>query len=827
MNCSDGLWMFCTRGALSAIASLLLMDACRAADSANPEIAQLRVIPRDIRLDGPQSRFTLLVDGRTSDGRSLDLTASSTFRSRDPKIAVVSGNGIVRGIGDGKTAIEITAAGREAVVRVSVKNARLPRRYHFENDVVPILSRFGCNSGGCHGKAEGQNGFKLSVFGFDPAADWKALVSESRGRRLNPAAPDRSLLLTKASGGVPHGGGVRIKRGSAEYRTLRGWIAAGMPMGDPNAPRVVSLKVTPSERRLAMKSSQQLRVVATCSDGRQVDVTAHAKFQTNNESRAKVDEFGLVTAGDAPGEAAIMAGYMGAVDVFRTLIPQTDQNPGFSRKPGFSPAPVRNFIDRHVDAKLAKLNIASSGLCDDATFLRRVFLDLIGTLPTATEARAFLADKRGDKRRRLVDALLQRREFADYWALKWADVLRVDRQALGHKGAYAYYEWIRDGIAANKRYDRFVTELLTAEGPLRDAPAGYFYKVVPKPGNRASTLSQVLLGVRIECAQCHHHPFDQWSQTDYYGMQAYFTQVGFKKSLRGDVLTAVGKTVTKHPRTRAVVYAHPLGTTNPKSSPPGDRRKLLAKWMTSPANPWFAKNLVNRVWAHLLGRGIIEPVDDVRSTNPPGNPELLDALAKDFVAHGYDIHHLIRRITASRTYQLSSHANPGNERDEQNHSRQLFKRLEAEVLLDAVCQVTGVPEKFDGVPSGYRAIQLWDSHVPHEFLKLFGRPVRASACECERSAAPSVSQVLHVLNSPHLQGKLSHAGGRIARLVRRHADDGKLVDELYLTIYSRFPTKAERAATAKYLGGHKAHRQRAAEDVAWSMMNTVEFLFRR
>jgi hypothetical protein len=481
-----------------------------------------------------------------------------------------------------------------------------------------------------------------------------------------------------------------------------------------------------------------------------------------------------------------------------------------------------------VDEKLAKLNITSSGLCDDATFLRRVYLDLIGTLPTASEARAFLAGKRKDKRRRLVDALLQRPEFADYWALKWADLLRVDRQALGHKAAYEYYRWIRDGIAANKRYDRFVTELLTAEGPLRDAPAGYFYKVVPKPGDRASALSQVLLGVRIECAQCHHHPFDRWSQTDYFGMQAYFTQVGFKKSPRGEVLTAKPQAATtKHPRTQAFVYAHPLGTTNPKESPPGDRRAQLAKWMTSPENPWFAKNLVNRVWAHLLGRGIVEPVDDVRSTNPPSNPALLDALAKDFVAGGYDVRQLFRRITDSRTYQLSSQATRGNERDEQNHSRQLFKRLEAEVLLDAVCQATGVMEKFDGVPAGYRAIQLWDSHVPHEFLKLFGRPVRASACECERSASPSVSQVLHVLNSPNLHGKLSHAGGRIARLVAANRDDGKLVDELYLTLYSRFPTKDERAATAKYLREHKSQRRRAAEDLAWSMMNTVEFLFRR
>lgn len=775
--------------------------------------------PDSLRLAGPDVRFSVLIHGETPNGRTVDLTRDARFRSANPAIAAVSASGVVRGTADGQTMIEIAVADRTLTVPVTVSDSQAARRFHFENDVVPILSRFGCNSSGCHGKAEGQNGFKLSVFGFDPPADHAALTYEGRGRRVFPPDPGKSLLLEKASGGIPHGGGVRIPRGSDEYRTLRDWIAAAMPLGDENAPRVVSLRLTPNERRMSMRARQQLRAVAAYSDGREIDVTGHARYQSNSEALASVDEKGLVTAGETPGEVAVMASYMGAVDVFRVLIPRSEP---IADVPDVA---VHNFIDRLVDAKLEKLNIAPSGLCDDATWLRRVSLDLIGTLPTADEARTFLSDSRPDKRSRLVERLLKRPEFADYWALKWSDLLRVDRQALGHKGAYQYYRWIRGSIAANKPYDRFVREIITAEGTLNEAPAGHLYKVVGDPGAVASTVSQVFLGVRIECAQCHHHPFDRWSQTDYYGMQAYFTQIGFKKSPRGEFLAALKDSPTKHPRTGEMIFAHPLGTARPDGSPEGDRRRQLADWMTSPENPWFARSFVNRIWAHMLGRGLIEPVDDLRSTNPPTNPELLDALARDFVEHGCDFHHLLRTIAASRTYQLSSSPNETNLRDEQNYSRALFKRLDAEVLFDAICQATGVPEKFDGMPAGGRAIQLWDSRVPHDFLGLFGRPVRATACECERAVEPSVAQVLHVLNSPEIHGKLSHAGGRIAKLVEKHpSDDAHVVEDLYLTFYSRYPTDEERRAAVGYLQ-KRADRRNAAEDIAWSMMNTVEFLF--
>ncbi|HYT93095.1 MAG TPA: DUF1549 domain-containing protein, partial [Gemmataceae bacterium] len=644
---------------------------------------------------------------------------------------------------------------------------------------------------------------------------------EGRGRRVFPAAPELSLLLTKASGATAHGGGIRIPRGTSEYETLRAWITAGVPLGDPMAPRVESIRVEPAERSLAPHGRQQLRVVARYTDGRETDVTAHARFQSNNEGLAGVSAGGLVSAGETPGEVAVMASFMGAVDVFRAILPRPE------RIANYPQLPENNFIDGHVFRKLRKLNILPSEPADDAEYLRRVYLDVIGTLPTVAEARRFLADKRPDRRALLVEELLQRPEYADYWALKWADILRVDRQALGHKRAYAFYRWIRESLAVNKPYDQFVREILTAEGPLDENGPANFYKVVGKPGEAASSLSQVFLGVRIACAECHHHPFDRWSQTDYFGMQAFFAPVGVRKTPQGEFVQATGDPLTKHPRSGATIFAHALGMAMPSASPKGERRLVLADWMTRPDNAWFARNLANRLWAHFLGRGLVEPVDDVRATNPPTNPELLDALAAELARSKFDVKQLIRTITASRVYQLSSRPNPTNEKDEQNYSRALFRRVDAEVLLDMVSQATGVAERFDNVPAGTRAIQLWDSKVSHYFLKLFGRPVRVSACECERNHEPGVAQVLHLLNSPEVDAKLRHERGTVARLVREKKDDGDLVEELYLTFYSRPPTGKERAAAIAFLRDRVAQRRQAAEDLAWTLLNSLEFVFNR
>ena len=790
-------------------------------------VKELRVDRQQVTLQGAEANWQLLVEGIAADKSSRDATHDAEYRSADVRIATVSPTGMITAKGDGTTAIEIVAGDAKTSVAVTVSGTQEPRHLNFENDIVPILGKFACNASGCHGKAEGQNGFKLSVFGFDPPADYRALTQESRGRRVFPAAPERSLLLRKASGGAPHGGGVRITNDRPEYETLRRWIGEGLPLGSKDDPTVAKIELTPRERTFGLGQSQQLRVVATMSDGRQIDVTRLARFQSNHDALASVTEEGLVTAGQTPGVVAVMASFMGQVDVLHVIVPRPETIADYPK------VAEHNFIDGPVYRRLKQLNIIPADLCSDADFLRRAQIDLIGTLPTAEEARRFLNDARPNKREALVDELLQRPEFATYWALKWADLLRVDRQALGHKAAYDEYRWIRAALAANMPLDRFARAVVTAEGPLSENPQGYLFKAVPQPGPAASAVSQVFLGVRIECAQCHHHPYDRWSQTDYFGMTAYFAQLQNKKSPFGEILVATGDPQTKHPRTGEVVTAHPLGQPMPEKNIAGDRRVELAAWMTSPENPFFARNLANRLWAHMLGRGLVEPVDDVRATNPPSNPELLSALAKNLIEQKYDLRGLLKSIAMSRTYQHSTATNPTNLRDEQNYSRAVLKRMDAEVLLDAICQATGVPERYEGTPPNTRAIELWDSQVDHYFLKLFGRPVRVTACECERVSEPSVSQVLHLLNSQRVQEKLSHEGGLIARLAQQQSLDDRLTEELYLTIFSRLPTNAETQTAVEYLRSAKPAagktpleaRRTAAEDLAWTMLNSLEFVF--
>lgn len=694
-----------------------------------------------------------------------------------------------------------------------------PAAFHFENDILPILGRYGCNSSGCHGKAEGQGGFKLSVFASDPEADFSALTKEGRGRRIFPAKPEESLLLRKSTGRAAHGGGTKLPFDSEDYRLVRDWIAAGTPIGASDAPHVVSVRIEPTERVMGQKAGQQLKVLAKYSDGLEKDVTRHSKFQSNVDSVASVSATGLVTTHDVPGEAAVMAVYFGEVGIFRLMVPRpgpvaTNQN-----------LPQFNFIDKLVDAKLAKLNVAPSGLCDDAELLRRVYLDLTGTLPTPDDVRKFLTDTTKGKREKLVYSLLEKPEFTDLWAMRWADLLRVDRQQLGHERAYTYYKWIRESIADNKPFDAFARELVTAEGPLNEVGPANFYKVVTKPGDMAGTVSQVFLGVRIACAECHHHPFDRWKQSDYYGMTAFFAPISPRGGGSGESVSSSGDPINHHPRTNAAIFAYPLGTEMPTGNVKGDRRIGLADWMTKPDNPFFARNLSNRVWAWLLGRGLVEPVDDVRATNPPSNPELLDALARYTIENKYDVRKLIVLITSSRVYQTSVAPNATNEKDERNFSRAYFKRPEAELLLDMTCQALGVAEKFQGSPGITRAVQLWDNKVRSEFLRLFGRPNRVTACECERTREPSVSQVLNLLNSTEIQAKLTHEGGTIARLAREQKDDKKLVEELYLTFFSRMPTTKEKDVGVKHLQKYVANRRAATEDLAWAMLNSTEFLF--
>ena len=693
-----------------------------------------------------------------------------------------------------------------------------PRPFHFENDITPILTRFQCNTSGCHGSAEGQNGFKLSVFGFDAPADYAALIKEGRGRRVNFAAVDGSLLLRKASGSMPHGGGTRLRVGSKEYETLRAWIRAGAPFGDPAAPKVVGLTIAPAERLMAMQATQPLRVTARFSDGYETDVTAWAKFQTNNDNIASVSEAGVVTANAVPGEVAVMASYLSQVVAFRAIVPRT-------AKVAFPTLDESNILDKLVNARLRKLNILPSPPADDASFLRRVYLDVIGTLPTLAETKAFLADRRADRRTRLVDALLERPEYADAQALVWADILRIDRDALGPKRAQAYQRWLTRSFAVNKPFDRFVRELVLAEGSLDEVAPANFYKAIAKPNEMASAVAQNFLGIRIACAQCHHHPYDRWSQDDYFGMVGFFAPLTVRKTDRGEVLETVGNPVTKNPRTALTVFAHALGTPMPAADPVGERRVAFADWLTADENPWFAKNLANRLWAHYLGRGIVEPVDDLRDTNPPTNPELLDALTREVKSLRYDLKKIARLIVTSQTYQRSSQPLPENESDETNFSRALFRRIPAEVLLDAVSQATGAPERFREMPTGARAVQLWDNKTQHYFLKLFGRPQRISSCSCERNQEPSVAQVLHLFNSPEIQQKLAHDRGTVAKLTAKRTSDVDLVNDMYLTFLSRSPSGRERDIAVSHLANHANERRQAAEDLAWTLLNSLEFVF--
>ena len=696
------------------------------------------------------------------------------------------------------------------------------RHWSFCNDIEPILSKYGCNGSACHGKAEGQNGFRLTVFGFDAEADFIQITKDTMGRRVNTVAPEQSLLLLKATSSVGHGGGGRLHPDQEEYEVLKDWIAAGAPWGHPDDPTLISIDVQPDEAVLAVQATQSLQVMAHWSDGHQSDVTRLALYQSNRPGLAQVDEGGMVKTGTAPGVAAIMASYLGQVDLFQAVIPrptELDEDP----KADFERESLQE-IDRLVARRLKLLRIRPSSPVSDETFVRRVYLDILGTLPTAKEARAHLTDPRPDRRAQLVDDLLQRPEYGDYWAQKWSDLLRVDRKALGHQRAYEYYRWIQDSFATNKPLDVFAREIVQATGPVDEVPAAHFYHAVSQPNEMASTLSQTFLGVRITCAECHHHPYDRWGQIDYFGMQAFFTQVQFQPSAIGEIIVDSGTSTTKHPRTEEEIYAHALGEPMPSEMLSGDRRQVFADWLTSPDNPWFARNLANRLWAHFMGRGLVEPVDDVRLTNPPTNPELLDLLAETLIEHEFDQHDMIRVIVLSDAYQRSCGINETNEDDRWNYSRFPFKRLEAEVLLDAVCQVTGIPEKYAGMPLGTRAVQLWDSQVTNEFLGLFGRPVRTTVCSCERTIQPTVSQVLHLMNSPRLHNKLSNRTNVLTSLVNSLPDNEAILDELYLTLFCRFPNDEEIQFGSQFLV-HADDRRQAIEDLAWGMMNSLEFAF--
>jgi hypothetical protein len=807
-------------------AALLLPVLAWSAEPSGPPVTVTldsgRTTDGRFHLVGQDARQQLVVTGQFPDGSLRDLTRQAKFEHSPSGIVQIDQSGLVISLADGEAVIAASVPGAPAVsVRAVVAHFSQDAPVNFANQVVPIFTKFNCNSGGCHGKASGQNGFKLSLLGFEPTEDYEHLLKEGRGRRIFPAAPDKSLLLLKPSGDVPHGGGARIPRDSYAYRILQRWIRQGMPYGRVEDPQVTAIELVPAVRLMSRQGEQQLAVVARYSDGSTEDVTRQVQFESNNLEMAEVSPTGLVRTFDQTGDVAVMARYLGQVSVFRATVPMGIPVDGL-------PAP-RNLVDELVFAKLRALGLPPSAACDDATFVRRTALDLAGRLPTPDETLRFVADADPAKREKWIEALLASGEHADFFAGKWNAVLRNKRQNESHaRGTFAFHQWIREQLYHNTPYDQFVRQILAASGDVGSNPAVTWYREVRDVHEQVEDAAQLFLGLRIQCARCHHHPFEKWSQHDYYALAAFFSRVGRKAGEQpGEerVFHQRGAATATHPKTQQPVAPAGLGGPSLALAPDDDPRQALVDWMAAPDNPHFARALVNRYWKHFFGRGLVDPEDDMRLTNPACNPELLDALARQFVASGYDLRGLVRLICTSQVYQFSSEPNQHNAADKQNFSRYFPKRLPAEVLLDAIDHVTGTKTGFGGMPSPTRAVQLPDTTFGSYFLTVFGRPESSSACECERSGEASLAQSLHLLNSAEVQGKLSAGDGRAAQLAAdQQLPPAEKVRRLYLLVYSREPLAEETAVALAHLEKRKDVKL-ALEDILWALINTKEFLF--
>lgn len=706
----------------------------------------------------------------------------------------------------------------------------------FVNDVIPVLTKSGCNMGVCHAKAGGgQNGFQLSLLGFETLEDYESIVKEAHGRRLFPAIPTQSLLLTKGSGETPHGGGVKLPRNSEGYKLIQRWIEEGARFSTGNEPTLVSVKVQPERGLIHMGEEQQLKAIANYSDGSTRDVTDMALYESNISAMAEANEEGVVKIHDIPGKVAVMVRYQGKIAVFTAAVP-------LGAPVGKVPA-EKNFIDTHVFTNLKELGIPPSPVCDDATFLRRVTLDLCGRFPTEEEAAAFQANTDSNKRDQVVESLLRSPNYADYFASKWVPLLKNRRDAAADiTSNFAFHAWIRDSLLANVPYDQMVRELLGATGTVVANPPVAWYKRVKDPKEQLEDIAQLFLGVRMQCAQCHHHPFERWSQDDYYSLSAFFSQIGRKPTgTRGEdlIFHKRGVAQAKNVKSGEMLKPVALGDNVGEIAPDEDPRLRLGNWMSSPKNPFFAKALVNRYWKHFFKRALIEPEDDIRDTNPPTNPELMEALEKQFISSGFDLKLLVKTITQSHTYQLSSMPNEYNLQDRQNYSRFYPRRLQAEVLLDAIDQLAGSSTSFANLPPGTRAISLPDNSYTKSsaFLKVFGRPNSASVCECERIQSSSLAQSLHLINSSEIKGKLATGAGRAAQFTKK--SDVSLeekVNELYLAAFSRKPRADELKTALDYLNepaldskgqpvAKKKPSKKDYQDLIWALMNTKEFLF--
>lgn len=810
------VWLRVPLMSMAAVALMSLTGAASAADS------RLEVFPSRVEFPDVFARQQIVVTAVGDQPR--DVTGTARYQLANPSVARISERGFLEPLAVGDTTLDVTYDSQRVSVPVVVTALDQDRSIHFGREVEPLLTRFGCNSGGCHGKASGQNGFKLSLFGFDQQFDYQALVLEARGRRVFAATPDQSLILSKASGKAPHGGGRRFELDSEAYRVVRRWIEQGTPREAADAPHVTRLHLHPATRVLAANSVQQLSVQVEYSDGSLRDVTREAQFDSNLDLVASVSGDGLVQTAQSSGEAAITARYQGQVAVFRAIVPHGGALTDIA---GF---PTDHWIDRLVAEKWKKLGLLPSPLADDATFLRRATIDLCGRTPTPEEASQFLSMTDADKRTKLIDRLLTSPDYPAFFAMRWGTILRNSQLAGSTQASYAFHNWIKDLIARNRPYDELVRGVVAASGEWQDAPAiNWFWQMRDDQLHQATAdTAQVFLGIRLQCARCHHHPYERWGQDDYYGLAGFFTRLGRKSFGEPPPYYSAGRVTIgeRNPITGEQVEPKYLDGPVAKFTPEQDPRHALVDWMVRPDNPFFAKVLVNRLWGHFLGRGLVDQVDDMRETNPPSNPELLDALAKEFIDHKFDVQHMIRLITTSQVYQLDSQPTDSNRNDQQNYARFYARRLIAEVFHDAVDQATESRTRFSGMSQSARAIDL-----PHEgfgsyFLDTFDRPRRVSGCECERSTGATLGQVLLLANSDEIENKIADGNGRIARLLKEKKSEPEIVTDLFLAAYGRLPRPEEMTKTLTFLATlSQEERKQGFEDVLWSLINSKEFMF--
>ncbi|HEY2414674.1 MAG TPA: DUF1549 and DUF1553 domain-containing protein [Pirellulaceae bacterium] len=818
-------------GIIAFVVFGLFIVSAQAADK------QLTIFPHEVSLNSKESRQTIIAQWQKKEEVGGQAVQGVSFASSDEHVARIEASQIIP-VANGKAKITAKIDDSTATAEVTVSGMDQPFAWSFRNHVESVLSKQGCNAGSCHGARAGQKGFRLTLFGFDVDADYTYLTRQAVGRRIVPSDPGRSLILTKPTGLLPHKGGVRLEPGSPEYRVLAEWIANGAPGPRSDDPQIERLEVLPQYSRQTVKATQQLVVLAHFSDGHVEDATRWAKYTSVNSAVASVDERGKATISGA-GEGAIKVWYLNHNVMAYVTVPYTNA----AATETFAKASRRNFLDELVIEKLAALKVPPSGRCDDATFLRRAFLDAIGTLPTAEESRQFLADGSADKRDKLIDSLLTRPEFIDYWTYKWADLLLISGQRLRPKALESYYKWVHEAVAANKPWDQFVREIVTATGSTYDNGAANFYALHQDPEDMAETVAQAFMGLSINCAKCHNHPLEKWTNDQYYAFANLFSRVRAKgwggNFNQGDGLRIVytdtqGELI--QPSRGAPQQPCPLDGEPVAFDATEDRRIAVAKWLTSRDNPYFTRAIVNRVWANFFGVGLVESVDDLRLTNPASNDELLDAASKHLVEHKYDLKELMRTILQSETYQRASEPLVENKTDERFYSRYYPRRLKAEVLLDAIAQVTAVPTDFKAaspdsrkpgaaIPTIKRAIRLPDSYVDSYFLEAFGKPDRLITCECERSSEPSMTQVLHLYNGETVNKKLA-AKGSAAERAMGETDNHRIVEELYLAALSRMPTNEERESLVGELtAASENDRRQVIEDLYWSVLTSREFLF--